>query len=99
MIDTIVDTKDQLQRLGQVLSGFDVFFVGVHCPLPELEHRERQRGDRNIGDARRDFEIVHTFSTYDMEVNSSLSPQQNARQIIESWNVRKGPGVFDSITK
>lgn len=97
VIDTIIETKEQLQRLAQVLNGFDVFFVGVHCPLPELERRERQRGDRRLGDARRDLETVHTFSVYDLEVDSFLPAQQNALQILEAWKVRKRPSVFDAL--
>jgi chloramphenicol 3-O phosphotransferase len=94
VVDTIIETPEQLQRLVQLLGGFDVFFVGVHCPLAELERRERQRGDRGVGDARRDFEIVHTFSAYDLEVDSTHSAEQNARAIIQAWSVRERPGVF-----
>jgi chloramphenicol 3-O phosphotransferase len=59
--DHIIEQEHWLADLIQLLAPFDVFFVGVHCPLPELERRERQRGDRRPGEARRDFDRVHRF--------------------------------------
>ncbi len=94
VIDYIVETKDQLERLVGLLAPFDVFFVGVHCPLPELERRERARGDRRAGDARRDLETVHSFSRYDFELDSSGSPGANAAKIICAWKARPASGVF-----
>src|SRR5882757_8544933 len=49
IVEHIVETEVWMQRLVQILEQFDVFFVGVHCPLPELERRETARGDRRIG--------------------------------------------------
>lgn len=97
VIDYIVETRDQLWRLVQRLAPFDVFFVGVHCPLPELERRERQRGDRRAGDARRDDETVHSFSGYDLEVDSTEPAERNAETIIAAWKVRKRPSTFDRL--
>ncbi len=94
VIDYIVENKDQLEQLVAALEPFDVFYVGVHCPLPELERREIQRADRRIGDAKRDFETVHTFSGYDFEVDSSLPADLNAAIIIEAWKIRKSTNVF-----
>jgi chloramphenicol 3-O phosphotransferase len=93
-VDYIIETPEQLARLSEGLRPYDVFFVGVHCPLPELERRERQRGDRQAGDARRDFQTVHTFSTYDFEIDSTLAAKANALAVLEAWRTREGPGVF-----
>ena len=76
----------------RLLSPYDVFFVGVHCPLPELERRERERGDRRIGDARADFERVHTFSRYDFELESLGVPEENAAKILAAWQARPDIG-------
>jgi chloramphenicol 3-O phosphotransferase len=92
--DCVVETRDQLDGLVRSLASHDVFFVGVHCPLAELERREAQRGDRRIGDARRDFETVHTFSDYDLEVDSTDSPERNAERVVAAWAKRRRPGVF-----
>ncbi len=52
IVEHIVETEAVLYRLVALLNDIDVFFVGLHCPLPELERRERERGDRRIGEAR-----------------------------------------------
>jgi chloramphenicol 3-O phosphotransferase len=97
VIDYIIETRDQLDTLVQCIGHLDVFFVGVHCPLPELERRERLRGDRGVGDARRDFETVHTFSTYDLDVDSSRPAGDVARQIMAAWKHRTASGVFSRL--
>lgn len=97
VVDTIVETQEQLDMLVHLLSPFDVFYVGVHCPLPELERRERQRGDRRIGDARRDCETVHTFSAYDLEIDSSQPADENAKIILAAWKERNGQGIFQAL--
>ena len=55
IVEHIVETQPWMNLLVQVLEPFDVFFVGIHCPLPELERRELERGDRRIGEARQDY--------------------------------------------
>jgi chloramphenicol 3-O phosphotransferase len=88
LVDYIIESKDQLDRLVDCLGLFDVFLVGVHCSLEELERREMQRGDRKKGDARRDLETVHTFTAYDFEVNSGSSPDKIAEEITAAWKKR-----------
>lgn len=94
VVDYIIEERAQLGRLASLLEPFDVFLVGVHCPLPELERRERQRGDRRLGDARRDFQTVHTFTPYDLEVDSTRPAGENAETIISAWKERRRPGVL-----
>jgi chloramphenicol 3-O phosphotransferase len=94
IVEHIVETREWMDRLLHLLGPLDVFFVGVHCPLPELERRERERGDRPIGDARIDFEITHTFGIYDFEVNSTQPLKENVRAVIAAWQARQHPGTF-----
>jgi len=94
LTDYIIESQEQLNQLIQKLGQLDVFLVGVHCPLPELERREKLRGDRAIGDAKRDLETVHTFTKYDFEVDSTNPLDQNAKAIAAAWEQRKGRGVF-----
>ena len=94
VVDYIIETPGQFRQLSDALHAFDVFLVGVHCPLPELERREQQRGDRGQGDARRDLETVHTFTPYDLEVDSTLPADENAATIIAAWAARTRPGLL-----
>jgi chloramphenicol 3-O phosphotransferase len=94
VVDHIIETQDQLDRLVYLLTPFDVFYVGLHCSLPELERRERQRGDRSRGDARRDHELVNHFGPYDLELDATLSADINAASLIAAWKARRSPGVL-----
>lgn len=97
IVEHIVETEAWMQRLLRLLGHLDVFFVGVHCPLPELERRELERGDRRIGEARADFETTHTFCTYDFEVFSTLPPAENIDAVIAAWKIRQRPGAFEKM--
>ena len=97
IVEHIVETEAWMQRLLHLLSGVDVFFVGVHCPLPELERRERERGNRRLGEARADFEITHTFCRYDFEVLTTLPLEENVKAVIAAWKKRRPPGAFERV--
>lgn len=88
VVDHIFETEAMYDHLIAALEGIDTFLVGVHCPLEELERRERARGDRRMGEARRDLETVHSFCTYDFEVDSTHAPEHNANLILEAWKLR-----------
>lgn len=51
IFDHIIETKNWLFQLISLVPELDVFFVGLHCSLPELERREVARGNRKVGDA------------------------------------------------
>lgn len=95
LVDYIIESGSQLDRLIDRLGPLDVFLVGVHCPLEELQRREEQRGDRNTGDAEKDFQTVHTFTAYDFDVDSRRHPDVNAAAIAAAWKERTYPCVFD----
>lgn len=95
VVEHIVESRAWMDRLLRLLDGHDVFFVGLHCPLDELERRERARGDRRIGEARADFETTHTFCVYDHECASTEPVAQVAERLIDAWRVRRAPSAFD----
>ena len=95
IFDHIIETKAWLYELVSLISGLDVFFVGVHCSLPELERRELQRGDRRPGEARQDFLTVHNIPVYDLEINSERPVEDNAALLIQAWKKREHPSALD----
>ena len=94
IVDCIIETHDQMNRLASLTAPFDVFYVGVDCPLPELERRERERGDRKIGGARRNHANFQTFGPYDVKVDATLPADANASSLARLWKERQRPGVF-----
>lgn len=91
VVDHIFEDQAGYEAFIAALQGLDLFLVGVHCPLDELERREQSRSDRGQGDARRDLETVHTFTTYDIEVDSSEAPEENATRIFSAWSSLRPP--------
>jgi chloramphenicol 3-O phosphotransferase len=97
IVEHIVETKEWMRLLLELLAPFDVFFIGVHCPLLELERREIERGNRRIGEARQDFETVHTFGFYDLEIDATKDLNTNVETIISAWKNRKQPSAFQTM--
>jgi chloramphenicol 3-O phosphotransferase len=97
IFDHIIETKAWLYELASLISGLDVFLVGVHCSLPELERREIQRGDRRRGEARQDFETVYRIPTYDLVIDSEQPLEENVMLLIRAWKERKRPSALDGI--
>jgi chloramphenicol 3-O phosphotransferase len=97
IFDHIIETRAWLDHLVHLLADFDVFIVGLHCSLPELERRETQRGNRRIGEARADLASVHSFAAYDLELNSERPAEENARILIAAWEKRTTPSAFNQM--
>ena len=95
IVDHIIENEIWMSDLVQLLAGLDVFFVGMHCPLPELERREQARGDRRIGEARTDYQVIHSFTEYDLEIDSMQPCQANVNIVMNAWRVRQPPSAFD----
>ncbi len=94
IVEHIVETQAWMQRLVELLAPFDVFFVGVRCPLDELERRERERGDRRLGSAREDDATTHAFGEYDHEVETTVPTDELASRLLRAWCDRTRPGSF-----
>lgn len=87
IIDHILHDNFTSEDCFKVLADYPVLFVGVHCPLEEIERREKLRGDRNIGQAKMQLEYVHKVENYDIEVNTLLeSVEENSYKIIHALN-------------
>ena len=82
-----------------VFDGFHRCLPGLaqalHCPLPELERRERHRGDRRPGEARRDFHAVHRFTEYDLDIDATQPTEGNVARLITAWQARSRPTAFE----
>jgi chloramphenicol 3-O phosphotransferase len=70
IIDDISFGKKQVDEWKELLKGFTVLWIGVNAPLPILEQREKERGNRIVGSARGQFNKVHADVTYDLEIDT-----------------------------
>lgn len=99
VVEHIMESEDWLLRLADTLAGQDVYFVGVHCELAELERRELARGDRPVGDARRDYFRIHSYCRYDLELDGTARPEANAEALIAGWRARRRPSAFEQLAE
>lgn len=89
IVEHIVEKQSWADQLATLLADLDAFWVGVHAPAAVLEQRERDRGNRDIGEAA--FHLkTHDFCRYDIEVDTTVrSPEENAALVATAWRRRK----------
>jgi chloramphenicol 3-O phosphotransferase len=93
IVEHVIELAAWRELLARLLAGLDVFLVGVHCDLAELDRRERERGDRQIGEGRAHVEtdLIHTFGPYDFEVDTTGGVTSAlAAAVLAAWHAR-GP--------
>lgn len=73
IVDHVLDERDSEKEIITQLSPFHVMFIGIHFPLEILEKREKSRGDRQIGLAKSQYDIVHSNKSYDLEVDTNVN--------------------------
>jgi chloramphenicol 3-O phosphotransferase len=85
IVDQILHNEETKKDCYETLKDYPVLFVGVQCPLEELERRERDRGDRTIGQAKGQLEYVHQQNEhYDLVVDTYRDGlETNVKLIIE----------------
>jgi chloramphenicol 3-O phosphotransferase len=91
IVEHIIELADWRATLTELLQPFDVFLVGVHCSLDEIDRRERLRGDRRIGEGREHVQIdrIHDFGPYDLDVDTThRDPKDVAVEVAGRWRQR-----------
>jgi chloramphenicol 3-O phosphotransferase len=84
-----------LDECVRLFAPFAAYLVGIRCPLPVLEGRERLRKDRTLGQARAQFSLVHAHGIYDVKVDTSiLTPEECALRIKARMEDGSGPRAF-----
>ena len=91
-----MDTNEWLDALCNPPEHDDVFFVAVHCPLETLIEREKHRGDRPIGSAKRDFETIHAGKIYDLELDMEDGVDANVEALLTAWRSARRSSSFYS---
>ena len=73
IFDHVLHDRAMYDSYCRAAAGLDVFTVGVTCPLDVLEAREQARGDRVRGRARGLVDVVHSFCSYDITVDTGAT--------------------------
>jgi chloramphenicol 3-O phosphotransferase len=100
ILDEVLVVPGLLDAWLTALAGHDVWMVGLHCELAELERRELARGDRRPGQARGQFGEVHRGVRYDMELDTGLKTVDEAADEIALFvEASMGPVAFSVMSE
>jgi len=98
IVDTVAWNPGSMATFERGLRGLDVLAVGVHCDLDVLEERERQRGDRSVGLARRQLPTTHAEALYDVEVDTSTGALDDCVDaIVRAWRQPPTEAAFSRL--
>jgi len=85
IIDTVFERAEYFQSTMGAIQNRKIYLIGIHCSVSELEIREKHRGDRRIGLAAEQFNIVHENMTYDLEVDTSTQTAEECASKIKAF--------------
>jgi chloramphenicol 3-O phosphotransferase len=70
IVDDVVIDRETYESWERVLEGLEPVWVAVRCPVEVAEARELIRGDRAIGLARAQHELVHRDISYAFDIDT-----------------------------
>jgi len=71
LADHVLVEKDWVDECARLFADMPAYLIGIQCPLEVLEQRERERKDRTLGQARTQFDVIHKYTIYDLEIDTS----------------------------
>jgi chloramphenicol 3-O phosphotransferase len=82
--DHVFVEKAWVDECAALFANMNAYLIGLHCPLDVLEQREKDRKDRTLGQAREQFDMIHKYVVYDLELDTSiLTVEECAEKVIE----------------
>ena len=84
IVDEVTWEPETLADYRRRLAGFEFHLVALRAPLEVIEQRERQRGDRDLGLARWQYERMHVGMAYDLELDTALATPKEIAAAIKS---------------
>lgn len=99
IVDHVLVDKSWLDQCLTLLGGRYVLFIGLYCPLDELERREKRRDSRRQGFARAQIDNIHVGKIYDIELDTfNLSAVECVKQVLDFY-ISKRPSAFERMRK
>lgn len=80
--DVFLDGAVSQRRTGDYLEGLEVLWVGVRCAPEVAAAREQARGDRPVGMAAGQADVVHRGVAYDVVVDSGFTSTEECARLI-----------------
>ena len=103
-INTIVDIVllhqfNMLEECINMLKDHQVLFVHVECPIEEIRRREKERGDREIGQAEAQISDLEPKDLYDATVDTYNESKEQCIKKIKYALQNKIGIVFDELSR
>lgn len=87
IVDDVAGGDGTFESWKSALQEYSVLWVGLTAPLSVVEQRERERGDRQIGQGRAAAGVVHKGFVYDLFIDTSASStEKTVKKIAEACN-------------
>jgi chloramphenicol 3-O phosphotransferase len=84
IVDEVLLSAEDWEGWRAELAGIDATWVAVDAALDLIVERERDRGDRVLGMAAAQFDVVHRFAIYDVRVDTGMLTAEEAADAILS---------------
>lgn len=84
VIDDVSFGKKQVDQWRKGLNAYKVLWVGLHCPIEEIEQREKNRGNRLEGSGRHQHTEVHRGVKYDIELDTHKQSLKECTRMIKN---------------
>ncbi|MGK4568060.1 chloramphenicol phosphotransferase CPT family protein [Flavobacterium sp. 3HN19-14] len=85
IIDHVFQGEEWLPACIAALAEFRVYFFGIHCELETLMKREAERGNRLIGTAAFQYDIVHRDAIYDLLIDTDANDVETCARVISDF--------------
>lgn len=99
LADHVLVERAWLDECARLFADLPAYLIGVRCPLDVIEAREASRRDRTLGQARKQFDVVHAHGCYDLEVDTSVMDVNECVQRIVQHVDESAPAAFVRIAK
>ena len=87
VVDSVFERRQCIEASLHALRHLRASYVGLTCPVPVLERRERERGDRPLGLAGDQNSRVHADCAYDLMLDTAQSSIETcAEQVLELFD-------------
>jgi chloramphenicol 3-O phosphotransferase len=98
LADHVLQEPAWWSECAQLFAPFTAHLITVFCPLDELERRETERGDREIGLARFQYDRIYRNNIQDLKVDTSIAdPLTCATRINEYIVANIQPTAFSRL--
>lgn len=92
VIADVVLFPENMTLFVDKLKNFSSHFIAITASLKTLQHREKTRGDREIGLAESQYQDIHKDIAYDFKIDTTeLTAKESAQKIIESLDLETRP--------